>query len=104
MGESVSANKAKRKGRGEKIDERGAPALENPVTPYMAAANWPFLWAEAPLAEGGVWGEMACFWLKAPGITGPGSEGKGAAAEAGDTARALVLGEAKARTCWITAA
>ena len=41
----------------------------------MPAANQAFLWAEAPLAEGGVLGERLCFWLEAPGNAGPGPGG-----------------------------
>ena len=41
----------------------------------MPAANQAFLWAEAPLAEGGVLGERSCFWPEALGNTGPGPGG-----------------------------
>jgi hypothetical protein len=42
-------------GREEKgEDKRGAPALGNPETPYVPAANQAFLWAKVPLAVGRV--------------------------------------------------
>ena len=53
-------------------------ALEDPEKPQMPAANQAFLWAEAPLAEGGVLGERSCFWPEAPDNAGPGPGGLGA--------------------------
>ena len=41
----------------------------------MPAANWAFLQAEVPLAEGGVLGERSCFWLEALGNSGLGPGG-----------------------------
>ena len=43
--------------------------------PQMPAANRAFLWAEVPLAEGGVLGERLCFWPEALGNAGPGPGG-----------------------------
>ena len=50
-------------------------ASEDPVKPQAPAANWAFLRAKAPLAEGGVLGERSCFWPEAPGNVGPGPGG-----------------------------
>ena len=67
-------------------------------------ANRAFLWADAPLAEGGVWGERVCFWPEALGAAGPGPGGGGAAAEADRVVEVLGVAGAPAGTCLMTGA
>ena len=67
-------------------------ASEDPEKPQMPAANQAFLWAEAPLAEGGDLGERSCFWSEAPGNAGLGPGGPAAGFRA-CTAATIVTAE-----------